>query len=180
MRRSSPDKVLTSGFKRTALKSHRYDGADGPDAPYFEPHTHAACWLKQHDPLDRPCSEVTNGRLEAVHLIGRQAIRRVLSHTLNTGYIWQEDGGIDFNDVEDLIELAEWDPRNAALGCTGHHRRLDSHATPELTLDAEALSDDFFDFVLDWGFESLAEEKFGGQVREVLELREVQREGVAW
>jgi len=180
VRRSSPDKILTAHFRETAGRSYRYDGPD-EGAPYFEPHNRAACWLKQHDPLDRPCSAVTSGgRLEAVHLIGRQAIRRVLSQNLNTGYIWQEDGGIDPNDVEDLIELAEWDPRNSALGCTGHHRRLDDHATPEFVLGAEALPDDFLDFVLDWGLESEAERKFGGQVREVLERREIQREGVAW
>ncbi|HEX4307152.1 MAG TPA: hypothetical protein VHZ54_14035 [Solirubrobacterales bacterium] len=176
MRRSSPDRTLTAHFKEAAGRSYLYDGPD-EGAPYFEPHTRAACWLKQHDPLDRPCSEVTNGRLEAIHLLGRQAIRRVLGHNLRTSF---DIGGIDPADVEDLIELAEWDPRNAGLGCTGHHRRLDNHATPEFELDVEALSDDFLDFVLDWGLEQAAEEKFGGQVAEVLELRDIEREGVAW
>jgi hypothetical protein len=160
MRRSSPDRILTAHFWEAGRKSYRYDGpADG--APFLQSPHNAACWLKQHDPFDRPCSEVTNGRLEVFHFVSRQAIRRVLGHTLHTGF---DIGGIDPADVEDLIELAEWDPRNAGLGCTGHHRRLDWHATPELQLPVEAVPDRVLEFVLDWGFESEAEGKFAGDV----------------
>lgn len=62
--------------------------------------------------------------------------------------------------VDDLVELAEWDPRNGGPGCTEHHRRFDSHATPELIVPADQLPAAVIDFIRDWGLEVEAERKF--------------------
>ena len=102
-----------------------------------------ACWLWQFDDRHHPCS----GRLEAIHLLGRQRVRNRLY-------------GLE----PELVAQAEWDSRNAALGCTHHHRRFDSHATPPLRVPVYALRREALDFVTDWGLESDAEAKFTGSL----------------
>lgn len=64
----------------------------------------------------------------------------------------------------DLILLAAWDPRNGGIGCVGHHRRFDSHATPTLTVPRSALPDHVEEFAADWGLERQLEDKFPGEV----------------
>lgn len=102
-----------------------------------------ACWLWQYDDRHAFCE----GRLEAIHLIGRQRVRNRLF-------------GVD----PEIVEQAEWDPRNAALGCTLHHRRFDSHATPPLRVPVHALRRQAFEFITDHGLETDAEAKFTGQL----------------
>jgi hypothetical protein len=102
-----------------------------------------ACWLWQFDDRHYACS----GRLEAIHLIGRQRIRNRLY-------------GVD----PEVVETIEWDPRNAAVGCTHHHRRFDSHATPPLRVPAHALPGQALEFITERGLESDAEAKFTGNV----------------
>lgn len=102
-----------------------------------------ACWLWQFDDRHFDCA----GRLEGIHLIGRQRLRNRLY-------------GVD----PEIVTLAEWDPRNAALGCTRHHRRFDSHATPPLRVPVHALRREALDFIADWGLETDAEAKFTGNL----------------
>jgi hypothetical protein len=110
---------------------------------YRNPRGKRACWLWQFDDRHHACA----GRLEAIHLIGRQRVRNRLF-------------GVD----PEIVEQAEWDPRNAALGCTLHHRRFDSHATPPLRVPIYALRRQALDFIADYGLESDAEAKFTGNL----------------
>lgn len=68
-------------------------------------------------------------------------------------------------EVDDLILLAAWDPRNAVIGCEGHHRRFDNHATPVLVIPAPELPDHMLDFIFDWGLETQAEARFPNFIR---------------
>jgi hypothetical protein len=124
----------SQAFHRAALERLR--------SPMFIDHKQA-CWLAPLDPLEKPCGG--GWKWEAFHFIGRQAIRK--SPTL-----W----GVD----PELLILAEWDPRNGGPGCVDHHRRFDSHATPELVVCHETLPPDVQDFIADWGLEPEAERKF--------------------
>lgn len=90
------------------------------------------------------------GRIEAAHVIGRQSIR-------NCHGLWRVD--------PDLLELAQWDVRNALPACTAHHRRFDNHATPGLSVPAAALPEAVVEFIFDWGLESEAERRFVNFVR---------------
>lgn len=155
MKRRTPPSYLTEAFREDALGWYLH-GDEAPDQPMRLFDGGPACWLWQFDPLERPCE----GRLEAIHLIDKQAIRRVLRHLLVTD-LWA-DGAIDPLDVDDLVELAEWDGRNGASGCTGHHRRADSLATPRLEVPAQCLRDDAIEFVTDWGLRAEAARRFSG------------------
>lgn len=111
-----------------------------PRSPVFL-NQRPCCWLAPFDPYKRPC----DGKWEAIHFIGRQQIRN--SPTLH---------GLD----PEFVTLAEWDPRNAGLGCVAHHRPFDSHSTPTFKVPASALPEDVVEFIYDWGLESEAERKF--------------------
>ena len=100
-----------------------------------------SCFLAPFDDENRYCF----GKWEAFHFFGRQELR-------NAPALY----GLE----RDYVELIEWDGRNAGLGCEGHHRRLDRHATPTLILPRIALPDDTEEFVADYGLESLAERRF--------------------
>lgn len=101
------------------------------------------CWLRQFDERKRPCE----GRIEAFHFIGRQRVRnRLLS--------------LGFDSADPAILLASWDPRNAGPGCVMHHRRLDGHATPDLTVFREQLPVDVLNFAEDWGLETDLEDRY--------------------
>lgn len=152
-RRPTPPAELTEAFREQAFTIFTHFGPEGAGQPLRLYDGGPACWLKQHDPLDRPCS----GKLEAFHFVGRQRIRNVLRPLLATDLL--ADGAIDPL-VDDLVELAEWDPRSGGPGCTGHHRRFDNHATPDLKIPAVALPSPARAFVLDWGFEMEVERKF--------------------
>lgn len=154
MRRPTPPRELTEAFRETAFAYFTHHGPEVPGQPLRLYDGGPACWLKQFDPLDRPCS----GDLEAFHFIGRQRVRNVLRRQLTTDPL--AAAAIDAFDIDGLVELAEWDPRNAGPGCTGHHRRFDNHATPDLKLSAVVLPAPAREFVLDWGFEVEAERKF--------------------
>ena len=134
-KRRRADGELTAEFHRLALKQG----------------TLMPCWLAQFDEHERPCS----GQVEAIHLIGRQRVRNVLVPLFV---------GVDRADVEDLVELAEWDHRNAMTGCTTHHRPFDSHSTPGLTVPGLALPARFLEFAEERALESDAERKFPGLV----------------
>jgi hypothetical protein len=174
VKRPVPPQELTEGFLEKAFSWYHHGGTGGAgDRPMRLFDGGPACWLWQFDMLERPCS----GRLEGVHLLGRQQIRHTLRRQLATD-AWAE-GAIDPADVDDLVQLAEWDPRNAAAGCTGHHRRFDSHATPELLMPAEALPLQALIFITSWGFEDDAERKFHAgehSVAEVIAHRHLQLE----
>lgn len=100
-----------------------------------------SCFLAPFDDHNRDCV----GKWEAFHFFGRQELR-------NSPLLW----GCE----PDVIELIEWDDRNAGLGCEGHHRRFDGHLTPTLILPRIALPDDTEEFVEQYGLWSLAEGRF--------------------
>lgn len=111
-----------------------------------------ACWLWQFDDRHMDCW----GRLEAIHLIGRQRIRNRL-----------------INLDADTLRTIEWDPRNAAVACTRHHRRFDSHATPTLRVPAHALPRQALAFISERGLEVDAEAKFTGNLNLALAMSSV-------
>lgn len=102
------------------------------------------CFLAPFDAEHRPCG---GRKWEAIHFIGRQQVRNC--PTLH---------GLD----PELIALAEWDARNAGLGCVNHHRPFDSHSTPGLVVCREKLPSEVEEFIADWGLEEEAERKFNG------------------
>jgi hypothetical protein len=110
---------------------------------YRNPRGKRACWLWQFDDRHYDCA----GRLEGIHLLGRQRVRNRLY-------------GVD----PEIVELAEWDCRNSALGCTLHHRRFDNHATPGLLVPVYGLPKRTLEFITDYGLETDAEDKFTGSL----------------
>jgi hypothetical protein len=115
------------------------------------------CWLKQFDPLSRPCE----GPLQAFHFLGRQRIRNALFAALPYCGICAGKGcGACDLDVLELTELAQWDPRNAGPACEMHHSRLDSHATPALVVFREKLPGSVEAFAADWGLEGPLTDKY--------------------
>jgi hypothetical protein len=160
-----------------------------------------ACWLWQFDTEERPC---TSGRLEGVHLISRQRIRNslegaLLGATVACWRCWgcgevegdfadQDSGGLmlcpecggwgeppmEKGERDSIVEAAEWDGRNGALGCEEHHRRFDSHMTPRIVVPVAALPLQMLAFILDWGLEAEAERKFDqteATLTEAIEIR---------
>lgn len=111
------------------------------------------CWLAQHDERRRPCQ----GRLERAHLISRQRVANALSALLpyNPVNVLDPSSILDFPRAtrRELIQLAEWDPRNGVVVCEAHHRRYDSHLTPALTVRRADVPERVVDFASDWGIE---------------------------
>lgn len=132
---------LQAAFHRSAMRR--------PYTPAFIDQRRV-CWLARFDPLERPCE----GKWEAIHFIGRQQIRNCA--TLR---------GLD----PELLELAEWDPRNGGAGCVEHHRRFDNHAdagpSSALIVPAAALDGEIVEFIYDWGLEIEAERRFSNFIR---------------
>lgn len=127
-------------------------------------HPKEACQLAQFDERGRPCE----GRLERAHLIPRQRVENALAALMPHNPVRITDPASIFEprlDKKELILLAAWDPRNGVVVCQHHHRRYDSHATPELCIPAAALPDHVVEFIYDWGLESEAERRFDNFVR---------------
>lgn len=143
--RRTPPEYLTSGFRHVA---ERYGGGG------FN-----KCWLWQFDPKGLDCQ----GRAEAMHLIGQQRIRNFLGPKLQ-GALFEDGTSIDTALMLDLLEIIEWDGRNAKLGCVSHHRRFDGHAdspdAPKILVPAAKMPTDTLEFVADFGLEIPAEERF--------------------
>lgn len=152
------------------------DGVDEeygrPDSPHvqrvpsypggFYPGAFGRCFLAQHDERSRPCS----GRLERAHLIPRQRVENAMWAMLHDATFSAEYFTCSLNEeIWSLILLAAWDPRNAVIGCEGHHRRLDNHGTPALVIPAPELPDHMLDFIFDWGLETQAEDRFPNFIR---------------
>jgi hypothetical protein len=107
----------------------------------------ASCWLARFDPLHNECD---NSRpWEAFHFVSKVEIR-------NCATLAQID--------PELLELAQWDVRNAGPACVNHHRRFDSLADAgpgsAITVPYETLPADVLEFIADWGLECEAERKF--------------------
>jgi hypothetical protein len=142
------------------------DGVDERDASAWRKVTndraywsaHPLCFLAQHDPLQRPCS----GRLERMHFVNRQRVENALAMVLPiTSYRTVSTQGLFADEIaRDLILLAAWDSRNGGIACESHHRRLDSHATPELIVPHDALPDHVIEFGRDYGLESELERRY--------------------
>lgn len=151
------------------------DGVDERDLPNFDagpppvvtPLVYAganpACSLAHHDPARRPCS----GPLERFHFIPRQRVENALWAMLRGGSIEVSPGAslagiLSAAEIWDLILLAAWDPRNGGIGCEGHHRRKDNHATPPLPIDGIDVPGHVLDFTVDYGLEAEFVKHFGG------------------
>lgn len=148
---------------------------DGAGDWYRNPRGRIACWLWQFDDRHYDCA----GRLEGIHLLKRQRVEERLAYQLDVPIplLRGANKGASLRRVDPsvverihLIWLAAWDPRNAAVGCTRHHRRFDSQATPPLRVPAHALRREALDFVLERGLEVEAERKFTGNVELALAL----------
>lgn len=113
------------------------------------------CWLAQHDKRHQPCE----GPLERAHLIPRQRVEKALGALFD----WGAQGTENWNLIVDLIQLAAWDPRNGCIACQLHHRRFDSHATPELVVPLSSTPGHLAQFVVDWGLEGPFEDRFPDQ-----------------
>jgi hypothetical protein len=117
------------------------------------------CWLAQFDDEDRPCTN----KLERCHIINRQRVEKAVGAMLLRAEVedywdgWNVPMSQDLR--EELVNLAAWDPRNARLGCTGHHPRFDSNATPRLYVPFDALPGHVLEFAEDWGLEVELERK---------------------
>lgn len=128
------------------------------------------CWLAQFDERRRPCE----APLERAHMIPGQRVEHALGALLpgvedaqaQMVEQWLQGNGREWAyAATDLILLAAWDPRNGVIACQHHHRRYDSHATPELRIHAAALPDHAIEFIYDWGLESEAERRFDNFIR---------------
>jgi DnaJ-class molecular chaperone len=123
--------------------------------------------------------------LERFHFVGRQRVENALGALLpaptpcdeckGTGRAFDNiDGmsailaatpcpacfGTGTYDLAAVILLAAWCPRNGGIACVGHHRRLDSAATPSLTVPRAALPAHVEEFAADYGLELELERKF--------------------
>lgn len=121
-----------------------------------------ACWLAPFDGHRRPCK----GPFERFHFVNRERVENALGALLPTsGYFptLPDDRITQIMDGWDraaLILLAAWDSRNGAIGCEGHHRRLDNHATPSLIVPQSRLPDHVREFAHDWGLQGSIDERF--------------------
>jgi len=105
------------------------------------------CWLAPFDPLRNPCGG--GMKWEAFHFISKVEIRNCATLA-----------GID----DELLELAQWDPRNAGPACVNHHRRFDhlADAGPGSAIEVprETLPPEVEEFIAEWGLDCEAERKF--------------------
>jgi hypothetical protein len=144
----SAPRWLTEGFalgvdQREAAEAVRSDRSYG-------------CWFAQFDPFRRPCAD----GLDRCHIVKRQRVEKALAALLPDEILFDPKpgqemfgSGLWLPDWRDVIQLAAWDPRNARIGCTGHHPRFDSNATPRLYVPFEALPEHVLEFAEDWGLE---------------------------
>lgn len=166
MKRPAPPRHLTEAFREVGLSYYRHQVDDVPEHALRLCDGGPACWLYQFDELERPCS----GELEVFHFIGRQRVAKTIRPLLidarldHDAEVWMllRPLAFDPHDVDELVELAEWDPRNAAPGCAGHHRRFDSHATPKLKIAGADLPNRVREFIADWGLQADACRRFAG------------------
>jgi hypothetical protein len=165
VKRRTPPRHLTEAFHQAGLSWYLH-GDQAPDHVLRLYDGGPACWLAQFDEYERPCS----GELEVFHFISRQRIRNVLSPLLLEASFDDSFELVSRELLADLVELAEWDPRNAGPGCEGHHRRFDSHRTPELKVPLEALPHQLGPFLWERGLLSEAERKFPDPDGRSLEL----------
>lgn len=147
--------VYRDGVERFRKKQRPYAGAN----PW--------CWLAQFDSRQLPCGGQPGKVIERFHFIPRQRVENALGALLPTVaeilYFgeWSQDRQDRAERLRrDLILLAAWDSRNGGLGCEGHHRRLDSQATPALSVPRLALPTHVEEFAADWGLESPLEDRF--------------------
>lgn len=140
---------LTEGFAHGVDEREAATAVEGHD-PY-------GCWLAQFDPLGKPCTDV----LQRCHVISRQRVEKVVGEILRGACIEWSEFCEDMSDAErrTLVQLAAWDPRNARIGCTGHHPRFDSHSTPRLYVPFDALPEHVLEFAESWGLEQELERK---------------------
>lgn len=133
-------------FRRAGL-TPAYPGAD------------PLCFLADHDARIRPCVRP----LERFHFIGRQRVRNALGATLPNVQVASALAAFDPDTwrsiAPELIELAEWDPRNGGFACEQHHRRFDSHMMPPLIVPLHALPGHVREFAEDWGLADELERK---------------------
>lgn len=154
------------------------DGVDEREEARLEeasaayPGAWAACWLAQFDTRMRSCTGQHLGvvpNLERCHLIPRQRVEGTMWEQLRWSAIYEVHSArvtegvfreLSIPERDALILLAAWDPRNGVMGCQGHHRRFDGHATPGLWVPEPASPVHLREFVDDNGLWSPYEERF--------------------
>lgn len=141
---------LTEGF---ALGVDQREAAEAVRSA--EPY---GCWLAQFDTEERPCTD----KLERCHIINRQRVEKAVGALLFGAWVEDPNGypvELPRCDRHLFVQFAAWDPRNARLGCTGHHPPFDSNATPRLYVPYSALPTHVLEFAEDWGLEVELERK---------------------
>lgn len=105
------------------------------------------CWLRQFS------TDPSHGRLQAVHLIPKQAIRREL---------WQPRKWKDTGLLPATFQQLVWDPRVFVPGCERHHFHLDENF--KLQIPRDELPAGVLEFAGEWGLGWLLERLYAEQV----------------
>lgn len=113
----------------------------------------ATCWLAQFS--DTPCS----GRLEKVHLIAKQIVRRDVWLPRYNGRVETPD-----NFPTTLRELV-WDRRIWRYGCHGNHHDLD--CTKRIVLKRSELPASVEEFAREYGLTAWLEREYGPSIEPV-------------
>lgn len=100
------------------------------------------CWFGTREGL---VVDFCDGKMEAAHFLKRQRVCKAL-----------EALGFD----RELIQLAEWDPRNGVPACEKHHRRFDGQRMPSLVVPRFMVPEAVELFVADWGLETQLEDRW--------------------
>lgn len=107
----------------------------------------ATCWLAQF--AGTPCS----GRIEKVHLLAKQVVRREVWLPRYTGRVETPE-----NFPTTLRELV-WDRRIWRFGCHGHHTDLD--CTKRLVLERSAIPASVEEFAREYGLTAKLDYAYG-------------------
>lgn len=107
----------------------------------------ATCWLAPFS--DTPCS----GRIEKVHLLAKQTVRREVWLPVLTGRVEAPD-----NFPATLRELV-WDRRIWRFGCHGHHTGLD--CTKRLVLERSDIPVSVEEFAREYGLTAKLDYVYG-------------------
>jgi hypothetical protein len=103
-----------------------------------------SCWFGTREGLS---VDLCEGTIEGAHWLKRQRVRHAL-----------EALGFD----RELIQLAEWDPRNGVPACEKHHQRFDSQRMPPLVVPRRLVPLHVVDFTAAWGLETQLEDRCPG------------------
>lgn len=144
-------------------------GAYEPDAFMVRP---APCWFGRTAETERrseveigpvdvgepygPC----DGPIEGAHWIKRQTVERWIRTQMGEAVVlaqFEPELVVEPYDVETLVALAAWDPRNGVPACERHHRIFDSQRVPlpseQIVIWRHQVPAHVEAFATDWGLE---------------------------